>query len=118
MYTAIHHYTMRFNGYLNYYFTFDIRYTEAEAFDGEIRNADIMNIFELKENGYLYIQGCRITNNKDGIRTIMSQVRPGGNGDSYSDLTFSVDSSGYVVLANSNHSSNQVDRFLSKLFGK
>ena len=70
MYISTHHITIRFNGSLNYYFAFDIRHTEAESWDCTIPNADIERIFKVKEDGYLYIQGCRITNNKDGIRTV------------------------------------------------
>lgn len=37
---------MKFNGSLNYYFAFDIRYTEAESWDCTIPNADVERIFE------------------------------------------------------------------------
>ena len=63
MYISTHHITIRFNGSLNYYFAFDIRHTEAESWDCTIPNADIERIFKVKEDGYLYIQGCWITNN-------------------------------------------------------
>lgn len=118
MYRSTHHITMKFNGSLNYYFAFDIRYKEAESWDCTIPNADVERIFEVKDDGYLYIQGCRITNNKDGIRTAYSCVAGGGDGDYYCDYNLAIDNNGYIIIANRNWTNNQISRTLSKLFGK
>ena len=117
MYISTHHITIRFNGTLNYYFAFDIRHTEAESWDCTIPNADIERIFKVKEDGYLYIQGCRITNNKDGIRTVYSCVAGGGD-DCYRDYNLAIDNNGYVIVANRNITNNQISRTITKLFGK
>lgn len=118
MYIATRHVTMRFNGCLDYYFTFDIRYTEAEIWDCHVPNADTERLFKVKEDGYLYIQGCKITNNKDGIRTIYSCIAGVCSEDCYWDYTLSIDSNGYVIIAKREKSNNQVNRFFTKLFGK
>ena len=48
MYIHTHHIKMKFNGRLDYSFSFDIRYTEAEMYDCTIPNADLERIFKIK----------------------------------------------------------------------
>ena len=69
-----------------------------------------------KEDGYLYIQGHRITNNKDGIRTVYSSVM-GRAEEGYIDVILSIDYNGYVVIAKHQQTNNQVSRFLNKILG-
>ena len=116
MYIHTHHIKMKFNGRLDYSFSFDIRYTEAEMYDCTIPNADLERIFKIKEDGYLYIQGHRITNNKDGIRTVYSSVM-GRAEEGYIDVILSIDYNGYVVIAKHQQTNNQVSRFLNKILG-
>ncbi len=119
MYALIHHVTMKFNGCLMYEFTFDIRYTEDEMYNSFIPNADVEKYFQVRDDGYLYIQGRKITNNVDGIRTIYASIQGRGishNGEErYIDTTLSIDHSGYVVEAKHTESPNQISRFLTKL---
>ena len=119
MYALIHHVTMKFNGCLKYEFTFDIRYTEDEMYDCLIPNADIKKNFQVRDDGYLYIQGRKITNNANGIRTINASIRGRGVSRSgeerYIDTILSIDSSGYVVETKHTDSPNQISRFLTKL---
>lgn len=111
MRAATHHITIKFNGYLSYYFSFDVT-------DCHIYGDKLDDIVKVKEDGYLYIQGCRITNNKDGIRTVYSCCYACGSEESYRDYTLTIDSNGYVIVANQNITHNQISRTLSKLFGK
>ena len=109
MKVGTHRVTIQFNGCLNYYFSFEI-------LDCHYYGDKIDDIAKVKADGYLYIQGCRITNNKDGIRTVLSCLWHTGEEDSYWDYTLTIDLNGYVIVAKSNRSSNKIDRFLGKLF--
>lgn len=109
MKVGTHHVTIQFNGALNYYFSFEI-------LDCAYYPEQIDKIAQVKADGYLYVQGCRITNNKEGIHTVLSCLYSTGSEDSYSDYTLTIDSNGYVIVAKRNHSSNKIDRFLCKLF--
>jgi fibronectin type 3 domain-containing protein len=116
MRTFTNHIKMKFNGNLNYSFSFDIRYTEAEMYDSTLPNADLERNLKVKEDGYLYIQGYRITNNKDGIGKIYGSIFCVPE-EQYIDVVLSINSSGYVVVTKKIKSENKVSRFLSKLLG-
>lgn len=110
MYIATHHITIKFNGCLNYYFSFDV-------LTYHLCPESVDKIVQVKDDGYLYMRGCRITNNKDGINTIYSCLVRNHNEDSYSDYVLSIDSNGYIIKAKTEHSSNKINRFFTKLFG-
>lgn len=119
----ITHYTITFKGALKYYFTFDVHTSDDPIYNecGEVPASD-RNKYIYEKDGYFYIQGCRITNNKDGIRTLYSNLSGCGKsnekGESYVDVVFAIDSNGYVVCEDYKTTGNQIDRFLTKLFGK
>ena len=116
------HYTITFKGSLQHYFKLDVNrdndpiYGEAMVMPPTDRNKYIY-----EKDGYLYIQGCRITNNKDGIRTIHSYISGAGKtndkGESYVDVVFAIDSNGYVICEDYKTTGNQINRFLTKLLG-
>ncbi len=116
MYRFTHHVKLNFIGSLNYSFEFKIRYTEDEIYDSTIPNADRDRIFQVDEFGYLFIDGRRITNNKDGIAVIYSSVftRPE---EGYVDVTLAINPNGGVVVVKQLHSNNMVKRLVGKLFG-
>ena len=111
MYCATHHVTITINGYLNYYFSFDI--PDCNRYPDEVKK-----IAKIKDDGYLYVQGCKITNHPDGIRTIYSCLTACGSQESYRDYTLTIDSNGYIIIAKRNMTNNQISRTLSKIFGK
>ena len=116
------HYTIRFKGALKNYFTFDVHTSNDPIYDecGEMPPTDRDKYIYLKD-GYLYIQGCKITNNEEGVRTLFSYLSGHGKtnekGESYIDLVFAIDSKGYVVCESYKTTGNQIDRFFTKLFG-
>lgn len=111
MYIATHHITIKFNGVLNYHFSFDVP-------TYSLRPEVVEEIAQVRSDGYLYLRGCRITNNKDGINTIYSCLINNHNEESYWDYVLSIDSNGYIIKTKSEHSNNQINRFFTKLFGK
>lgn len=117
------HYNLEFKGYINKIFTFDVRRFDRDIYfeSGGETNTDADKYIYEKEDGYLYIQGYKITNNKDGMRTICSNMNTGGMRNSkdecYVDCVFVIDSSGYVICQKHRHSSNKIDLFLQKLLG-
>ncbi len=117
MYVFTHHVKLKFIGRLNHSFTFDIRYTDDEMYDTSLPNADLAKIFKVKEDGYLYINGYRITNNKDGIRAIYGSLHAATPEQGYVDLTLAIDSYGSVVKVKCTHTQNKAERILNKLFG-
>lgn len=124
MATFTQHYKVTFKGYLNHYFSFDVHNEFGSYYNdsGTMPPTDFTK-YVYEKDGYLYIQGCRITNNKDGIRTIYSRIGAYGyNGndsnESFIDCTFVIDSNGYVIVESYKETTNQVSRILSKIFGK
>lgn len=117
------HYKITFKGALKNYFSFDVHTSDDPIFHecGEMPPTD-RNKYIYEKDGYLYIQGCKITKNEEGVRTLFSYLSGYGNrndkGESYIDLVFAIDSNGYVVCESYNTTSNKIDRFLTKLFGK
>lgn len=117
------HYTITFKGALRYYFSFDVHTSDDPIYIeyGEIPPKTDRDKYIYEKDGYLYIQGCRITNNKDGIRTLYSNLSGTGKtnekGESYVDVVFAIDSNGYVVCEDFKTTSNQIDRLMTKLFG-
>lgn len=116
MYRFAHHVKLNFVGSLNYSFEFKIRYSEAEIYDSTIPNADRDRILQVDEFGYLFIDGRKITNNKDGIAVIYKSIftRPE---EGYVDVTLAINSDGSVVVVKQMHSNNKVKRLVGKLFG-
>lgn len=104
----ITHYTLEFNGSINRIFRFDVC------------NYNLHEYVYMKDD-YLYIQNCRITNNKEGIHTIQFKMKDGyvgaNTGESFVKNIFTIDYSGYVICTKHIQSSNKFDFFLSKLFG-
>lgn len=116
MYRFAHHVKLNFVGTLNYSFNFVIRYTEEELYDSTLPNADRDRIFQVDEYGYLFIDGRKITNNKDGIAVIYSSIftRPE---EGYVDVTLAINPNGSVVVVKQSHANNAVKRLVGKLFG-
>lgn len=116
MYIFTNHIKLTFNGSINRTFNFDIRYTEDEMFDCTLPNPDREKNLQVKDDGYLYIQGWRITNNKDGIGKIYGSIFCVPK-EQYIDVLLSIDSSGTVVVVKKDKADNQISRFLTKLLG-
>ena len=116
MYAFTHHVKLKFTGHLNYSFNFDIRYTEDEMYNCTLPNADIKRIFKIDEDGYLYINGYRITKNKDSINAIYRSIFVRAE-EGFVDVTLAIDSNGRVVVVKRKHSNNQMERILGKLLG-
>lgn len=119
------HYTITIKGALRHYFTFDVHTSDDPIYNeyvGEIPPKTDRDIYIYEKDGYLYIQGCRITNNEDGKRTLYSTLlgtgRTNENGESYVDIVFAIDSNGYVICEDYKTTGNQINRFLTKLFGR
>lgn len=112
------HYKLVFNGSINRTFRFDVHKSEEELDWVLGFGTDIEEHIFIKDDGYLYIEGSRITNNENGIRVIKSNLYDGNIGlhtrESFVDCTFAIDNNGYVICQDHKHSSNKIDRFLSK----
>ena len=108
----IYHYTLKFKGSINRTFKFDVR---------DIIYNDLHEYVTEKSDGYLYIQGYRITNNKEGKKTIFRNL--GYNKDrniesGYVDSNFTIDGSGYVICTYHYSSTNQADRWMEKFMSR
>ena len=121
----ITHYTITLKGALKHYFTFDVHTSDDPIYNeyvGEIPPKTDRDKYIYEKDGYLYIQGCRITNNEDGKRTLYSRLlgtgRTNENNESYVDIVFAIDSNGYVICEDHQTTGNQINRFLTKLFGR
>ena len=100
------HYRFVFKGYLN----------RTIKFDGTSSDRH----FQEKADGYLYINGERITNKKDAIRTIYYNSDDGNlslHGDAWVDCTFAIDSEGNVICESSRHSGSKFNRFMDWITG-
>lgn len=100
-------YTIKFEGSIRRTFNF-----ETQDY-----RSDLDDFITEKSDGYLYIQGCRITKNKEGIRTIYSNLSYNLRRDievGYVDSHFTVDPNGYVICTYHHYSSNQADRWMDK----
>lgn len=109
-------YTLKFTGAINQTFRFVV--TEESGWDWEDGlQSDRDQFIEKRPDGYLYIQGHRITNNIDGIRTIyrnLSYCASRGVNRGYVDSNFTVDDSGYVTCTYHYYGTNQADRYMDK----
>ena len=114
-------YTIVFEGVINKTFKFSehISVEPSDWIRGE--GTDLSKHVCLKQDGYLYIEGCRITNNPDSIKVIVRNLSDGGHGYntgvSYIDSTFVIDRSGLVICKKHQYSSNKLDRLFNKLLG-
>ena len=112
------HYVIRFQGSLNATFTFD-DYNYEDMFEDELHDHPI----KFCDDGYLYIQGKRISNREESFNNFLEGINDGGMGynnsgnEVYIDATFAIDRTGYITCVKHNHSGNKVDRFFSKLLG-
>lgn len=100
------HYKFVFKGYMN----------RTIKFDGTSSDRH----FQEKEDGYLYIDGVKITNKEDAKRTIYYNSDDGNlslNGDAWVDSTFSIDSEGNVFCESFKHSSSRFSRFMDMIAG-
>jgi hypothetical protein len=113
MYSFTNHIKIKFIGRLNYTFKFDIRYTEEEMYDCTLPNADLERNLKIDEDGYLRIQGYRITDNQRSIGKIYKSIFCVPE-ELYIDVVLSIDSEGDVVVVKKVKTSNQFDRFFSK----
>ena len=85
----------------------------------------------IDQNGFLCIDGYKITKNKEGIRTIqnsLTSARISGSNDLYFKCEYRIDDNGYVILENQTVSGNKgeyltvntfkkIGKFLSMLCG-
>jgi len=114
----ITHYHLTFKGYINQSFDFDVN--DAE-FMYNLKYSDSYRKFQVRNDGYLYINECRITNNENGIKTIRFYLDDGnlggGKHDTHVYNTYAIDSNGFVVLEEHKHYQSKVDRFLDFLCG-
>ncbi len=70
-----------------------------------------------ESDGYLYIQGVKITNNQEGIRTIYSNIYYSADRNvelGYVDSKFVIDENGYVICLYHTYSDNKVERWVDK----
>lgn len=115
----IKHYKFVFNGSIVGVFQFDVHESDEYDWDNPFQSNMDKHIY--KKDGYLYINGQKITNNPKGIDVILDNLNDGNigidTGESFVDCTFVIDETGYVICKKHNHSSNKIDRFLSKLLG-
>lgn len=109
-------YTLKFTGSINQTFRFIV--TEENGEDWEYgRQSDLDKYVEKRSDGYLYIQGHRITNDIDGIRTIYRNLAYAASrnvGSGYVDSNFTIDSFGYVICTYHYYGTNQADRYMDK----
>ena len=116
----IKHYNLDFQGSVIAVFKFDVHESYNEYDWDNPFHTDI-NKYIYEKDGYLYIKGCKITNNPKGIEVIWNNLGDGNiglnTGESYIDCVFIVDDSGYIICKSHKHSSNRLDRFLTKLLG-
>ena len=113
----ITHYHLTFKGHLNQTFEFDVN--DAE-FEYNLKYSDSFPKFQVRSDGYLYINGCRITNNESGIKTIRFYMESGAFGevkDTHVYNTYAINSDGVVILESNKHYQRKVDRFLDFLCG-
>ena len=117
--SAIVHYKLKFKGYEDFVLRFDV-HKGYDPNEGTVSDWD--EHFEIKEDGYFYIEGRKITNNPQGIQTLRSSFFSGNyefsdSNEAYVDNTYSIDSSGYIIVDYHHAAPNKVDRFLNRLFG-
>ena len=113
MSSATIHYKLTFKGYHDYKFSFVVH----KGYDIDFFS-DLDDYVYVEDDGYLYIQGRKITNNSDGIRAIRISLATGGDyRDGYKDIVYSIDDKGYVIVLSNQFSFNNVERFLNKIFG-
>ena len=117
----IYHYTLKFKGSINRTFKFDVRDTNNPLEWEEGIYNDLHEYVTEKSDGYLYIQGYRITNNKEGKQTIFRNL--GYNKDTsiesgYVDSNFTIDGSGYVICTYHYCGTNQADRWMDKFMSR
>ncbi len=114
----ITHYHLTFKGYINRTFDFDVDESEIPY---TLKYSDEFPKFQVREDGYLYINDCRITNNESGIKTIRFYMDDGnlggGRHDTHVYNTYAIDSNGLVILEKHKSYQNKVDRFLDFLCG-
>jgi hypothetical protein len=113
----IYHYTLKFKGSINRTFKFDVRDTHNPLDWEEGIYNDLHEYVTEKSDGYLYIQGCRITNNKEGIRTIYQNLSYNSSRNvesGYVDSNFTIDGSGYIICTYHYYGTNQADRWMDK----
>ena len=112
----ITHYHLTFKGYINHTFEFDV---DSSEFMYNLKYNDNFSKFQVRNDGYLYINGCQITNNKKGIDTIRFYMDDGnlsgGKHDTHVYNTYAIDSDGIVILESHKHYQSKVDRFLDFL---
>lgn len=100
------HYRLVFKGAINCVLSFD-----REMYDWW--NTPV----EIKEDGWLYIKGNRITNNEQSLNNFREGLGNGGRLECYVDATYIVDNRGYIICKKHSASSNIVDRFCCKIAG-
>lgn len=110
-------YTLKFSGAISRTFQFDVHDTDRWEWDAG-RYSDLDKYIAERSDGYLYIQGCRITNNREGIQTILNNIGYAGSRNierGYIDSNFTIDGSGYVICTYHYYGTNQADRYMDKL---
>lgn len=108
-------YTLKFKGDINRTFKFEVHCDEW--------GNDMLRYVEEKPDGYLYIQGYRITNIPDSKHTILKNLSYNASRNvskGYVDSEFSVNLYGTIVCTRHYYGDNILDRGFSKfarLFG-
>lgn len=117
----VYHYKLQFTGSINRTFQFDVRETSNYIdWDNGVYD-DMSKYITEKSDGYLYIQGYRITNNKEGIHTIYRNLRYNKDRNieaGYVDANFTIDGNGYVICTYQYSGTNKVDRWMDKFMNK
>lgn len=113
----VYHYKIKFRGYIDRTFRFDVYDTYNPLDWEEGRYNDMDKYVQKKSDGFLYIQGVRITNLPNSIHEILRNLSYNNGRDDgvgYVDSDFSINSSGEVVCTNHYCGTNQVDRAISR----
>lgn len=97
-------FTIEFKGRVKHYFKFEHNNYDA--------------IYPKIKDGKLFINGYEIWVNPSRFTYVQQKIMEGLNSDKkFVDIEFVVDNDGNCVCSKSYYGSNQIDRFMSKLFG-
>lgn len=107
------HYKITFKGQIEHTFTLD-----REIYDNVLLEEFPCKI---KDDGWLYINGCKISNNQESFGNFWRGLEYSEDFDhkeGYVDATFIIDNNGYIVCQSNIHSDIKLGVFLGKIFKK